>query len=161
MTRARATRISPGRLKLELDRLGGMGATELSAHWRRAFGRAAPPGLSPALLRRALACRLQEQVLGALDRETARALDRMAGEGGPVIPLPELLGRKPGTLLVREWQGAMHSVMALETGYAWSGRTYRNLSEVAQAITGTKWNGPRFFGLRAKAGSKTDAKAPA
>ena len=55
---------------------------------------------------------------------------------------------KPGTLLVREWQGALQRVMALDQGFAWNGATYASLSEVARAITGTNWNGPRFFGLR-------------
>ena len=63
---------------------------------------------------------------------------------------------------MREWQGSLHSVMVLETGYAWGGRTLSSLSEVAQAITGTKWNGPRFFGLRSKAPRSQDqGRAPA
>lgn len=136
-------------LQTELDRLAGLDGPALAARWRRVFGRAAPPGLSRALLHRALAYRIQANALGDLDRETLRALDRMAGGGGEVIPLPEKRGRKPGTLLTREWQGAMHSVMVLESGFAWNGRAYPSLSEVARAITGTKWNGPRFFGLRA------------
>ena len=137
------------RLAAELGRLAGMDLPALAARWRRAFGRAAPPGLSRALLHRALAYRIQADVLGGLDRETARALDRLRpGAGtGEVILLPQPRTR-PGTLLCREWQGAMHSVMVLEEGFAWNGLTFGSLSEVALAITGTKWNGPRFFGLR-------------
>ena len=136
-------------LQTELDRLAGLDLAGLGSRWRRVFGRAAPPGLSRALLHRALAYRIQANALGGLDRETTRALDRMApGQTGEVIPMPELRGRKPGTLLVREWQGAMHSVMVLEEGFAWAGQTYASLSEIAHTITGTKWNGPRFFGLR-------------
>ena len=143
------------RLQGELDRLAGMDAAGLSAAWRRSFGRAAPPGLSRGLLQRALAYRVQASALGDLDRETIRALERMR-QGGPVIPLRETRTRA-GTLLVREWQGTMHSVMVLEEGYAWNGQTFDSLSKVAGAITGTSWNGPRFFGLRqgAKRGRQT------
>lgn len=144
----------PDRLQADLDRLAGLDLSGLTSRWRRLFVRVPPPGLSRALLHRALAYRIQAQALGDLDRETLRALTRMAGEGGEVIPLPELRARKPGTLLVREWQGAMHSVMVLEKGFAWNGKSFSSLSEVALAITGTKWNGPRFFGLRDKPGSQ-------
>jgi hypothetical protein len=63
-------------------------------------------------------------------------------------PLPQASSVRPGTLLVREWDGVLHRVMALDEGFAWNGTSYRSLSEVARAITGTRWNGPRFFGLR-------------
>ena len=85
-------------------------------------------------------------------------LDRLARDGrdGAVIPLPELRATKPGTLLVREWEGALHRVMVLEQGFAWNGQTFDSLSKVAHAITGTNWNGPRFFGLRERrAGGNT------
>jgi hypothetical protein len=153
---------SGDRLGDELDRLAGMDLPTLASRWRRVFGRAVPPGLSRALLHRALAYRIQADALGGLDRETSRALDRMAGPGGgEVIPMPEQRGRKPGTLLVREWQGAMHSVMVLEQGFAWNGQTYASLSEVARAITGTSWNGPRFFGLRDKSKGSRDRRRAA
>ena len=140
---------SPDRLQADLDRLASMDLAGLGARWRRVFGRAAPPGLSRALLVRALAYRIQEIALGGLDREIAKALDRMVAGDGSVIPLP---GRRsmPGTLLVREWQGTLHRVMALEEGFAWNGQAFDSLSKVAFAITGTNWNGPRFFGLRHK-----------
>ena len=137
------------RLQLELDRLAGMDGPALAARWRRLFGRAPAPGLSRALLHRALAYRVQANAMGDLDRETLRALARMQ-DGGAVIPLPDERRRMPGTMLVREWQGTMHSVMVLDAGFAWNGHTYDSLSKVARAITGTSWNGPRFFGLRQK-----------
>ena len=142
---------SADRLQADLDRLAGIDLAGLNTRWRRVFGRSAPAGLSRALLHRALAYRIQANALGDLEGETLRALARMApGQGGAVIPLPDRRGSRPGTLLVREWQGQMHSVMVLEQGFAWAGQTYPSLSEVARAITGTKWNGPRFFGLRQK-----------
>ena len=142
---------SADRLRAELDRLAGLDEAGLERRWRAVFGRPAP-ALSRALLHRALAYRVQADALGDLDRETARALDRMAGQGSPeVVPLPDR-GAQPGTLLVREWQGVMQSVMVLQQGFAWNGGTYDSLSAVAGAITGTSWNGPRFFGLRSKEG---------
>ena len=140
------------RLAAELDRLAAMDAASLRRRWRMLFGRAAPEQLNRALLQRALAYRIQADALGDLDRDTIRMLDRLAREerNGAVIPLPELRGTKPGTLLVREWEGALHRVMVLEQGFAWNGQTFDSLSKVARAITGTNWNGPRFFGLREK-----------
>ena len=86
---------------------------------------------------------------GDLDTASVRALDRLAKAGSDrSAPLPQASSVRPGTLLVREWDGVLHRVMALEQGFAWNGTSYRSLSEVARAITGTRWNGPRFFGLR-------------
>jgi hypothetical protein len=126
----------------------------LRRRWRMVFGRAAPEQLPRSLLQRALAYRIQVDALGDLDRDTIRMLDRLArgGRDGAVIPLPELRGTKPGTLLVREWEGTLQRVMVLEQGFAWNGQTYESLSKVARAITGTNWNGPRFFGLRETSG---------
>ncbi len=136
------------RLEADLDRLASLDLSGLRRRWRMVVGRAAPDHLPRALLHRMLAYRIQAQALGDLDRGTARMLDRLAKGEGEVIPMPELRGTKPGTLLVREWEGTLHRVMVLETGFAWNGHTYDSLSKVARAITGTNWNGPRFFGLR-------------
>ena len=82
-------------------------------------------------------------------RRAFAALDRLAKTGSDKsAPLPQASSVRPGTLLVREWDGVLHRVMALDQGFAWNGTSYRSLSEVARAITGTRWNGPRFFGLR-------------
>ena len=133
-----------------------MDAASLRRRWRMVFGHPAPEQIPRSLLHRALAYRIQADVLGDLDRDTIRMLDRLArdGRGGAVIPLPELRGTKPGTLLVREWEGVLHRVMVLEQGFAWNGQTYDSLSKVARAITGTNWNGPRFFGLRDRTRSR-------
>jgi hypothetical protein len=66
------------------------------------------------------------------------------------VPVPDKIGLRPGTVLIREWDGAPQRVMVLADGFAWNGSTYKSLSQVARAITGTRWNGPRFFGLRDK-----------
>ena len=138
-------------VEAEIARLGGLDLDGLRARWRTASGRAAPVHLSKSLLLRLLAYRLQADVFGDLDPATIRFLDKIASDRkspGRSIPLPDGEAVKQGALLVREWEGITHRVMAVADGYAWNGGTYKSLSEVARAITGTRWNGPRFFGLR-------------
>ncbi|WP_375458344.1 DUF2924 domain-containing protein [uncultured Enterovirga sp.] len=145
------------RLTADLERLAALDLAGLRRRWRRLVGSPAPAQLPRSLLHRILAYRVQAAALGDLDRDTARELRRMAEEGreAEVMPLPELRPVKPGTLLVREWEGTLQRVMVLAEGYAWNGATYPSLTGVARAITGSSWNGPRFFGLRTrKAGSQ-------
>ena len=104
-----------------------------------------------------LAYRLQAETLGDLDAQTERCLARMgrASSVDAAIPITQAFEQRqrkftPGTVLTREWNGQHHRVMVLEDGFALEGRSYRSLSEIAKAITGTQWNGPRFFGLRDK-----------
>ena len=104
-----------------------------------------------------LAYRLQAEALGDLDAETERYLARMgrASSLDAAIPITQAFEQRqrkltPGTVLTREWNGQHHRVMVLEDGFALEGRSYRSLSEIAKTITGTQWNGPRFFGLRDK-----------
>jgi Protein of unknown function (DUF2924) len=116
----------------------------LRAEWRRRYG--APPKLrSVDLLRHLLAWRVQAQALGGLEARLVREI-RAAGKARrPRRPVID-----PGTRLAREWQGQLHEVEVGERGYLHQGRAYKSLSAVARAITGTRWNGPRFFGLRAE-----------
>ena len=104
-------------------------------------------------MRRALAYRMQEQALGGLDRAMRRRLDKAAADlaaGRPLTsPAPKI---KPGTRLLREWQGVVHEVIVLERGVEYRDRTWPSLSAVASEITGTRWSGPRFFGLKEAAG---------
>ena len=137
------------RLEADLVRLASIDVSGLRLRWRKVFGRSALEGLPRSLLQRVLAHRVQVDALGDLDRESVRLLDRLArGEGE--VPPPARPGTKPGTLLVREWEGNLHRVMVLDEGFAWNGQSFASLSKVARAITGTSWNGPRFFGLRQK-----------
>ena len=136
-------------LEDEIARLRGLDVAGLQARWRTVFGRRAPAHLPRHLLLRIIAYQLQAEVHGDLDPGTVRYLERVAKAGSSrSAPLPEETSVRPGTLLVREWDGVLHRVMALDEGFAWNGTSYRSLSEVARAITGTRWNGPRFFGLR-------------
>src|SRR5947209_1644116 len=116
------------------------------------FGRRAPPHLPRHLLFRVLAYRMQVDQLGDLDGESQRLLDRSES---PENAGQRAAGRRPsvlrpGTMLAREWNGDVQRVAVLAEGFAWKGQTYPSLSKVAFAITGTRWNGPRFFGLRDK-----------
>jgi len=140
-------------LEAEIDRIRSLGIDALRAEWQTAFAAVPPQGLTRDVVARMLAHRLQEQVFGGLDRETRRLLDRLARGEKPTV-----LNRrfKSGTVLVREYQGARHTVTVVPDGFLWQGTIYPSLSTIARAITGTPWNGPRFFGLRA--GSK-DARS--
>lgn len=150
---ARSSATSPRTIEADLERdLARLAAADrngLARRWRVLFGRAAPD-LPNTLLHRILAYRVQAEALGDLDPATIKRLGQLGrGEIG-AIPRPDLRGTKPGTLLVREWDGALQRVMVLEQGFAWNGATFDSMSAVARAITGTNWNGPRFFGLRDK-----------
>ncbi len=148
-TRSPATP-SFGNMEAEFIRLASADRGSLVRRWRVLVGRRAP-NLPRSLLQRILAYRIQADAAGDLDPATIRALHRLGRGEISEIPLPELRVVKPGTLLVREWDGTLQRVMALESGFAWNGVTYESLSKVARAITGTNWNGPRFFGLRDRA----------
>ena len=139
----------------DLAALANKDIHELRVRWRRLFRTKAPEHLSRSLLTRILGYRLQADAFGDLDRESKRFLDRIAkqlaaGSDKPVPPVAETLSLKPGTVLVREYEDVLHRAVVTEDGYAWKGVTYRSLSEVARAITGSRWNGPRFFCLRDK-----------
>jgi hypothetical protein len=122
----------------EIARLRDLDVGLLRNRWHNVFGRRPHPHLPRHLLFRVLAYRLQADVLGDLDGESQRLLDRRAAD------------LRPGTMLAREWNGQMQRVAVLADGFAWNGKTYPSLSRVAFAITGTRWSGPKFFGLRDK-----------
>jgi hypothetical protein len=122
------------------------------------FGAIPPKGLTKDIMARMIAYRIQEEAFGGLDRETVKLLDRLARGDKP----SELNRRlKAGTVLVREYQGERHTVTVATEGFVWRDATYLSLSTIAQAITGTKWNGPRFFGLRAAREAKAKNTAEA
>jgi DUF2924 family protein len=141
-------------LDVEIGRLRDLDIEALRHRWRAAFGRPPPPHLARHLLFRTLAYRLQADRWGDLDGESSRLLDR-SGSPEEAGKSAAALSRRAahiraGTTLSREWNGRMQRVMVLADGFAWNGKTYPSLSQVAVAITGTRWNGPRFFGLRDK-----------
>jgi hypothetical protein len=142
----------------EIAHLRDLEVKGLRARWQTEFRRRAPPHLPRHLLFRILAYRLQADCLGDLDPDTRRLLDR-SGSPVEVGRLAAYRNRRrtelrAGTLLVREWDGRLQRVIVLADGFAWNGKPYRSLSEVAFAMTATRWNGPRFFGLRDKSSSE-------
>jgi Protein of unknown function (DUF2924) len=141
----------------EIAHLRGLDLKGLRARWQSAFQRQAPAHLTRHLLFAIIAYRIQADRFGDLDHETQQVLDRtVAKETGPAMctRLASFDQKRteltPGTVLVREWDRRSQRVMVMADGFAWNGQTYDSLSKVAFAITGTKWNGPRFFGLRDK-----------
>jgi hypothetical protein len=142
----------------EIAHLRDLDLRDLRTRWQNAFGRPAPEHLTRYLLFRIIAYKVQADRLGDLDAETLKVLERATGQDGQPSDVSTALARldqrrlapSPGTVLVREWDRRSHRVMVMPDGFAWNGKTFDSLSQVAFAITGTKWNGPRFFGLRDK-----------
>jgi hypothetical protein len=126
------------------------GATGLSGRSVRDFLSGA---YSRSFLIRAIAYRLQERAFGGLQPLTRRLLARVAAEtaAGSSPKKPQTRKAQTGTILIREWQGNAHRVSILDDGVSFNGKRYRSLSEVAREITGSRWSGPRFFGLRSPA----------
>lgn len=137
----------------EVDRLRIMRIAELRALWRAKFKSDPPKAFGPDLLRRSIAYRIQENAYGGLDPATGRLLKQLmaqhANAPGKIV-MPRRI--KAGAILVREWKRESHRVTVLEDGYTYQGKTYESLSVIARVITGTRWNGPRFFGLRTDKG---------
>ena len=131
-------------LEAEIDRVRSLGLDRLRTLWRTMLRSSPPPALTKDLMARMIAWHIQEQALGGLDAATRTLLQGLARGQKPE-------GRrrlKAGTVLVREYQGERHTVTVIPGGFVWREATYASLSKVARAITGTAWNGPRFFGLR-------------
>jgi hypothetical protein len=141
----------------EIAHLRDLDLHGLRARWKSMFRQQPPYHLPRHLLFAVLAYRLQAGELGDLDPATARLLRQIATAGGTLGAsrlTQEFCRRraelKPGTILMREWNARAYRVMVVEEGFSLNGKTYDSLSKVAFAITGTNWNGPRFFGLRDK-----------
>jgi hypothetical protein len=141
----------------EIAYLRGLDLNGLRARWQSVLQRPAPDHLPRHLLLAIIAYRIQADRFGDLDHETRQLLDRTgASESGTAMSARLVTFDQkrsqltPGTVLVREWARRSQRVMVMSDGFAWNGQTYDSLSKVAFAITGTRWNGPRFFGLRDK-----------
>ena len=129
-----------------LRRLTALSPAGLRAEWQTVMTDAVPD-LPPSLVRRALAHRLQEQAYGGMPAAVQRMLDLMSKDPDKKPPEPEIR-LKPGTRLLREWNGKLHSVHVMSDGLLFEERRYRSLSHIAREITGAQWSGPRFFGLK-------------
>ncbi len=142
----------------EIAHLRDLDLKGLRSRWQSVTGREVAHHLPRHLLFAMIAYRIQADVMGDLNAETVRHLKKIGSALSSVeaIPLTEAFDRRrrellPGTVLKREWNGQNHRVTVLDNGFCWEGCSYDSLSKIARAITGTKWNGPRFFGLRDKA----------
>ena len=133
----------------EIAELRNLGLAELRTLWAERLGK--PRQLaSTELTRRWLAWELQAAARGGLEASTRRRLRQLAAALKPDTSSSALsdISVKPGIVLSREWAGTNHKVVVLETGFAWNGQVWNSLSEIATKITGTRWSGPRFFGLK-------------
>jgi hypothetical protein len=142
-------------IEAEVAQVRSLGTDALRERWRLMFGAIPPKGLTKDIIIRMIAYRIQEEAFGGLDRETVKLLDRLAR--GEKSELNRRL--KAGTVLVREYNGERHTVTIVPDGFFWRDKTYSSLSIIARTITGTAWNGPRFFGLRVPAKAE-DRAAP-
>jgi hypothetical protein len=141
----------------EIAHLRGLDLKGLRARWQSVLQRPAPDHLPRHLLFAIIAYRVQVDRFGDLNHETTQVLDRTDSKDTGTAMSARLVSfdqkrteLTPGTVLVREWDRQSQRVIVMSDGFAWNGQTYDSLSKVAFAITGTKWNGPRFFGLRDK-----------
>ena len=140
-------------VSIEIDNLEQKSRAELRVLWEGEFAGKAPASLGRDLLALGIAYARQERRYGGLARPVVKELDRLLARvlhddatdapESPTSPLP-----RTGTILVREWRGTTHQVAVVDNGFLWRGKTHRSLSSIARAITGTNWNGPRFFGMR-------------
>ncbi|WP_421851860.1 DUF2924 domain-containing protein [Novosphingobium sp.] len=134
------------KIDIDLAELATLSPAQLRDRWAEVCGRTVP-AVPHSMLRRGIAHALQERSLGGLSTVTRRTLEAVAKNG--VVTADDLPIRlKPGTRLMRQWNGRMHSVLVTEEGFQFDGRTWASLSAIAERITGAHWSGPRFFGLR-------------
>jgi len=136
----------------EIDNLEKLSRAELRVFWEQEFAGKPPRALGRDILALGIAYARQERCYGGLTRPVAKELDRLLARvleeaadapKAATSPLPTT-----GTILVREWRGTTHRVTVVNDGFLWNNKTHQSLSSIARAITGTNWNGPRFFGVR-------------
>jgi hypothetical protein len=137
-------------LEAEIEQVRSLPIDEVRALWRQTFKLQPPVALGKDMLGRMIAYHIQEKALGGLSRASLRLLDDFERGKSAIETAHRRL--KPGTVLVREYQGERHSVVVASNGFVWREETYASLSVVARLITGTNWNGPKFFGMRLSGG---------
>src|SRR5436190_4951814 len=145
-------------VEAEIDHVRSLGFDELRALWRRTFRSSPPSAFTKDLVARFICWHLQEQAFGGLDPSAMKLLDSLAHGDKRGAELNRRL--KAGTVLVREYQGERHTVTVVPDGFLWRETTWSSLSTIAREITGTAWNGPRFFGLRLRGEPESEAMRP-
>lgn len=144
----------------QMAAVAAMSPAELRSHWRDTFRRPPPP-VSPDMLARTIAYRIQERAHGGLSRSMVKEISRLSrrvARTGSAADANDLF-LKTGTRLVRSWRGKTQSVLVCEGGFQFENRNYASLTQIARDITGTNWSGPRFFGLKKRRGPPTRAAA--
>jgi hypothetical protein len=154
--------IDEAALEAEIGRLPNLSLLELRNRWKTLFGHPAPKSLRRNCLARAVAYQMQVEAYGGLSVATKRRLREIAnavrtGDANAMLGSSRI---KPGTQMIRQWQNTTHTVTALVEGFEWNGRTYKSLSAVANAITGTNWNGFAFFGIKRAPSGNKNASGP-
>ena len=144
-------------VEAEIDRVRSLGFDELRALWRRTFRSSPPSAFTKDLLARFICWHLQEQTFGGPDPGMHKLLDGLADGDKRGAGARRL---KAGTVLVREYQGKRHTVTVVPDGFLWRDSTYKSLTTIARAITGTAWSGPRFFGVQPNLGLRDPDEEP-
>lgn len=148
----------PSEVEKQLDSLTKKSDAELRSLWAELTGSTTPPPVRRGLLIRAIAYRLQEKAFGAPSKSVRQRLRKLMDDtlGGTTSParLTGSAAIKPGTRLIREWNGSTHEVAVIDRGFTYRGKRYSNLSEIARHITGTRRSGPLFFGLKESPATK-------
>jgi hypothetical protein len=141
------------RISTEIAALTDLSVRELKDRWRSVYGAEPPLRSSRRLLLSAIAYRIQERALGGLKPSVRRLLERASGHTGSrqSSRTRPVTRATTGTVLIRDWQGKSHHVTVLDRGVLYRKKNYRSLSQVARVITGCRWSGPLFFGLRGRA----------
>jgi hypothetical protein len=146
------------KLASDLSGLATLSDADLKTRWRKLYGSEPPRCIHRSLLIPAIAHRVQERALGGLKSSTRRHLMRIAGCAADACQWQNYSGLnpRPGTVLVRDWGGVTHQVKVLQGGVLFRGKRYNSLSEVARLITGARWSGPLFFGLKVRAKERSN-----
>jgi Protein of unknown function (DUF2924) len=149
-------------LQAEIGRLPDLSLLELRHRWKTLFGHPAPKSLRRHFLARAVAYQMQVEAFGGLSVATKRRLREIANaaRNGDANALLGSSRIKPGAQMIRQWQDTTHTVTALAEGFEWNGQNYKSLSAVANAITGTNWNGFAFFGIKRAPFGDKNASGP-
>ncbi|MEQ8249542.1 MAG: DUF2924 domain-containing protein [Alphaproteobacteria bacterium] len=147
-------------LKRTVERLHGLRLNELRKTWIHELGDQPPPVSSPDFIRRLLAWKLQERAFGGLAKQTDKRLRDLGRKyaANSDHPPSSSVSIKPGTVLGRRWNGVRHDVTVTRDGFLYDGERFASLSKVARHITGTRWNGPLFFGLRKRGTTSPEAR---
>ena len=149
----------PKKLASQLEQLRELNPEQIREQWRILFGAEPPPTLHGSLLVQGIAYRLQEKALGGLKPATVRLLEQIADDAAgrrQLSATPQTIRLNPGTMLILEWHGTQHQMSVLEDGFLYRAKRYSSLSQIARTITGSRWSGPLFFGLKANRQEKVD-----